>query len=623
MISNLKYKPNCNKFQQQMQHDIKRIKSTTNVIINSDKTSNLYEIPADSYKKHLSDNVTNKYKKCEWSTINEINREAASLAAKLELDDRIVGLSDSPCYVTVKDHKGGFPGKLEFRLLNPSKTKIGIISKQILENINKKVREKTGSNQWRNTQEVLQWFNTVKRSNSSSFFKFDIENYYPTINKDVLFSALEFAKQFTNISEFQEQIIIHARKTFLFFNNCPWVKKEEPEFDVSMGSYDSAEISELVGLFLLHQVEKLIPQSNIGLYRDDGLAIVNLPGPQLDKLRKMMIKQFKQNGLRITVELGISTTNFLDVTLDLRKKTFKPYKKDNHDLKYIHIQSCHPPNVKKDLPKMIEKRISSLSSSDTQFTSVKNIYEEALKESGYKCKLSYKEDNMVTRLNKKRQRKRNILWFNPPFNLNVRNNVGSEFLKLVDNYLCRDQALKKHFNRNTIKISYSCMPNIQSIISAKNKKTLGEIQPIIEGGCNCRKGTDSCPVEGKCLTASAIYEAEVKHDNTSKIYVGMTSTSFKTRYSNHLHSFRNKSTRNTNLANHVWSLKDQEKEFSIKWKIREKAPVFNQNSEKCHLCTSEKYHILKMDKRLSLNKRSEIFTKCPHRKKYLLCNVAL
>ena len=39
-----------------------------------------------------------------------------------------------------------------------------------------------------------------------------------------------------------------------------------------MGSYDGAEISELVGLYMLHKLEDIIPQKHLGIYRDDGLA---------------------------------------------------------------------------------------------------------------------------------------------------------------------------------------------------------------------------------------------------------------------------------------------------------------------------------------------------------------
>lgn len=62
-------------------------------------------------------------------------------------------------------------------------------------------------------------------------------------------------------------------------------KKTNQDFDVSLGSLDSAEICDLVGLYLLSQMKSLIPQEQLGLYRDDGLAVVDLPGPEIEKLR--------------------------------------------------------------------------------------------------------------------------------------------------------------------------------------------------------------------------------------------------------------------------------------------------------------------------------------------------
>ena len=54
-----------------------------------------------------------------------------------------------------------------------------------------------------------------------------------------------------------------------------------------MGSYDGAEICELVGLYLLEKLSKRIGKERIGLYRDDGLAaIIDANGPKIDRLRK-------------------------------------------------------------------------------------------------------------------------------------------------------------------------------------------------------------------------------------------------------------------------------------------------------------------------------------------------
>ena len=85
-----------------------------------------------------------------------------------------------------------------------------------------------------------------------------------------------------------------------------------------MDSYDGAEICELVGLFILNHLGKKFGKKNIGLYRDDGLAIIKTKSARLaDKTRKELHKVFEQFGLKITAESNLHVVNFLDVTFDL------------------------------------------------------------------------------------------------------------------------------------------------------------------------------------------------------------------------------------------------------------------------------------------------------------------
>ena len=111
--------------------------------------------------------------------------------------------------------------------------------------------------------------------------KFDIENFYPAISEDLLERALKFACRFTTTPTATIDTIKHCRKSLLFSQNNAWVKKDNPEFDVTMGSYDGAEICRLVSLYLLEKLTNIIPKESVGLYRDDGLAILpTLPDPK-------------------------------------------------------------------------------------------------------------------------------------------------------------------------------------------------------------------------------------------------------------------------------------------------------------------------------------------------------
>ena len=95
---------------------------------------------------------------------------------------------------------------------------------------------------------------------------------------------------YVNISDNDLDILTHSKSSLLFNNGVPW-QKRTGMFDVTMGSYDGAETCELVGLYLLHKLSSIIPSSEIGLYRDDGLSMIpNLNGPKSEQLKKKIIK---------------------------------------------------------------------------------------------------------------------------------------------------------------------------------------------------------------------------------------------------------------------------------------------------------------------------------------------
>ena len=77
--------------------------------------------------------------------------------------DRIDVLKKNECFISYKDHKDGFPGRIDTRLINPSKTNIGKISKVILQRINSNLRIKTGLNQWQSSDQAISWFNNIMK----------------------------------------------------------------------------------------------------------------------------------------------------------------------------------------------------------------------------------------------------------------------------------------------------------------------------------------------------------------------------------------------------------------------------------------------------------------------------
>ena len=96
------------------------------------------------------------------------------------------------------------------------------------------------------------------------FICFDIIEFYPSITEKLLNDALDLASQYTEISPLDRKTIIHTKKTLLFHQNQPWVKKDKP-FDVVMGSYDGAVCCELIVIYLLSQLKQNYGNA-IGLY---------------------------------------------------------------------------------------------------------------------------------------------------------------------------------------------------------------------------------------------------------------------------------------------------------------------------------------------------------------------
>ena len=143
--------------------------------------------------------------------------------------------------------------------------------------------------------------------------------------------------------------------------------------------------------------------------------------------------------------------------------------------------------------------------------------------------------------------------------------------------------------------------------------------PAITKTCNCSKRdleNEGCPLGGVCLTPNVIYGArKYGHDSDFK------------------HKKKGTSNKGTTLSKYIWTLKDPDDcnlepcpnkiEWMIEWKILARAKGYNPITGVCRLCLKESYFLLFKVETASLNKRSEIFTPCPHRKLKFLANAKI
>ena len=191
----------------------------------------------------------------------------------------------------------------------------------------------------------------------------------------------------------------------------------------------------------------------------------------------------------------MKAVNFLDVTLNLTTGKYQTYNKPDNNALYINILSNHPPKIIKNFPSNLSKRINNLSADETTFNKSKDLYNNTLAESGFEHRITFrKQQNTSSVANNTKNRKRKIIWFNPPFSLNVLKNIGKKFFSLLGKHFPKTHQLHKLFNHNNVKVSYSSLANFKTVINGHNKNILNEQE---KPPCSCRDKT-SCPLKGSC-----------------------------------------------------------------------------------------------------------------------------
>ena len=108
-------------------------------------------------------------------------------------------------------------------------------------------------------------------------------------------------------------------------------KRKNQRDDLTLRS-EAAMLRKSVNLleFIFSQLSNLLPQEDIGLYRDDGLILLrNTNGQLTERMRKNVIKLFKEIGFKFEIETNLKVVIFLDVTFNLASSTYRPFRKPN------------------------------------------------------------------------------------------------------------------------------------------------------------------------------------------------------------------------------------------------------------------------------------------------------
>ena len=158
----------------------------------------------------------------------------------------------------------------------------------------------------------------ISNKNDCSFIQLDIKKFYWSINEDILTNAIQFAKLHATIDDKDLRLIMHCRKSLLFFGKETWkMKWTESCFDITMASFDSTFFMLQFWWCFQSNLENILPKTNFGLYRDDRLFLRNLDDQQMNKKRKPITKIFKDIGFSIDIQTNLKKVDFFDVTPNL------------------------------------------------------------------------------------------------------------------------------------------------------------------------------------------------------------------------------------------------------------------------------------------------------------------
>ena len=111
-----------------------------------------------------------------------------------------------------------------------------------------------------------------------------------------------------------------------------------------MGTCDGAQVYKLAGRFLIPQISDKYNKKDIALNRDDGLSFSKTKVVHKRENKERFSKNFPENDLFIIIKRSVKITDYLNATLNLLNKTYKPCSEPSNEISYAH-KTTHPPIV--------------------------------------------------------------------------------------------------------------------------------------------------------------------------------------------------------------------------------------------------------------------------------------
>ena len=165
------------------------------------------------------------------------------------------------------------------------------------------------------------------------------------------------------------------------------------------------------------------------------------------------MKVFKDCGLTITTQTNLKIVNFLDVQLNLGTSTYLPNRNPDSNPVY---------QGKSWISAKINRKTYIRYITEWKCFCTVNTY---ISRSFTKLKYIASDNSRENKTEEKKRNKRKTIWSNPLCSVNVRTNLDKTFLKLIRKHFPNGNPSHNIINKNTLKVSYSCMGKMASVIS--------------------------------------------------------------------------------------------------------------------------------------------------------------
>ena len=226
LVRNVKFRKVKNQFHKKIQQDIKTISSSDKTMTFADKSNNMPRLSKDQYNTLLNNSTTSTYKKSNSNIKKKISISGRNILKDKEVLHRMDINSESNCFITLKDHKEKIQNNPAERLINSAKNELGRFSKFFVQTEKKELRQKLKMNQWKNTDDLIDWFKSIKDKQHCKIVISDIKDFYPSIKESLLKQPLDFAEKYIKVTSEDKAIIKHGRNYLLFNKQQIWIKKK-------------------------------------------------------------------------------------------------------------------------------------------------------------------------------------------------------------------------------------------------------------------------------------------------------------------------------------------------------------------------------------------------------------